>query len=162
VAEEQPAHEMYFVVRGEVTVTREDRHLTCLRSGDWFGELVLFFAGVVRSATVRCDNHCEFFVLHHDQFHKTMSGYRHVKRKYDKLVKELRHGNVKGLKLKCTFCGSSDHLSRDCPQDNLNFSGNDTQNDFGTPSLGSPTSHLSGPVLPSFFEENARSQEASI
>jgi len=117
VTEEQPAHEMFWLVSGEATAMRKGRVLTTLHNNDWFGELVLFFSGVVRSATIRCETHCDFFVLHHDQFHQTMHNFRHVRHHFDVFAEELQRNNLEGLKRKCALCGSTDHKSDDCPDD---------------------------------------------
>merc|ERR1712224_264798 len=70
VSAENAANEMYWVVRGEVAALRQGQLVNTLKSEDWFGELSLFFPGCVRTATMRCETHCEFLVLHHDAFHE--------------------------------------------------------------------------------------------
>lgn len=114
VAEEQAAHEMFWVVRGEAAVLRRNFQVGGLRAGDWFGELALFFPGAVRTATVRCETHCEFVVLHHLEFQQKIELFPKVRREYDKITTELRKGNPRSLKLRCSYCGSLDHFSRDC------------------------------------------------
>lgn len=96
VSEEQAAHEMFWVVRGEATVVRRNRQVGCLRTGDWFGELSLFFPGTVRKASVRCETHCEFVVLHYDQFRKTIEEFPKVRRQYEKISSDLRKGHPPG------------------------------------------------------------------
>lgn len=115
VYEDQAAHEMYWVVRGEVAVMRRKEHMFTLRADDWFGELALFFPGAVRSATIRAEQNSEFLLLHHNDFHSQMKEFPAVKKMYDKLARELRKGNAEGLKFKCGFCGSAEHLTRNCP-----------------------------------------------
>jgi len=115
VSEEQAAHEMFWVVRGEARVERRGKLINLLSAGDWFGELALFFPGAVRVATVRCESHCEFLVLHHNDFNAKMKDFPRVRRFYLGLARELKKGNPAGLNLRCLTCGSKDHLSRDCP-----------------------------------------------
>jgi len=88
-----------------------------LRQNDWFGELALFFPGAVRNATVRCETHCEFLVLEHKTFKEQMKEFPLIKREYEKIAEELREGNPQGLKLRCLQCGSTEHLTRDCPME---------------------------------------------
>jgi len=116
VAEDQTAHEMYWVVRGEAAVFRKDKQVGGLKPGDWFGELALFFPGAVRSATVMCETHCEFFVLHHEQFQKVIESFPKVKKAFVKITAELQQGNPCGLKLRCPICGSREHFSKNCPR----------------------------------------------
>jgi len=92
VSEEQAAHEMFWVVRGEAAVLRQNRQVGGLRTGDWFGELSLFFPGAVRKATVRCETNCEFVVLHHEQFQKTIEEFPKVRRHYDRIAAGIRNG----------------------------------------------------------------------
>lgn len=119
VAEEQAAHEMYWVVKGEVAVSRRGRLIHTLKEGDWFGELALFFPGAIRTATVKCERLSEFLVLHHDDFHYQMQEYPNVKFEYNKLAKDLKKGDPRGLKLECKRCGATTHLTRDCPIERL-------------------------------------------
>jgi len=116
VAEEQAAHEMYFLVSGEAHMTRRNVLLNILRDSDWFGELALFFPGAVRSSTVKCESNCEFLVLHHDDFHRQLMKFPQVAKKFNKLLKELNQGDPSGLKLQCAVCGQTDHLRQDCPE----------------------------------------------
>lgn len=119
VAEETLAQEMFWIVRGECAVFRRGRHLSSLRDNDWFGELALFFDGVIRNATIRCETpSCECLALHHDDFKATLQEFGDLKEEYRKLAKELKTGNIQGLKLKCEHCQSSEHLTRDCPFQN--------------------------------------------
>eukprot|EP00929_Paragymnodinium_shiwhaense_P021086 TRINITY_DN13848_c0_g1_i1.p1 TRINITY_DN13848_c0_g1~~TRINITY_DN13848_c0_g1_i1.p1 ORF type:complete len:889 (+),score=245.78 TRINITY_DN13848_c0_g1_i1:167-2833(+) len=115
VLEESAAHEMFWVVRGEVAVSRRNMHLATLKRSDWFGELALFFPGAVRTCTVRCETNCEFLVLHYEDFRQQLREFPKIRKEYDKLAQELRRGDPRGLKLVCHHCGSKEHLTRDCP-----------------------------------------------
>jgi len=116
VSEEQAAHEMFWVVRGEAAVLSRNRHVGGLRTGDWFGELALFFPGAMRKATVRCETNCEFLVLHYNDFQKKVELFPNMRRECDKVAAELRRGNPRVLKIACANCGSMDHFTRDCPK----------------------------------------------
>jgi len=113
--EEQAAHEMFWVVLGEVAVLRDGQHLNTLVANDWFGELSLLCPGTVRTATVRCETQCEFLVLDHEHFHQQMREFPRVRREYEKLLHNLKAGSQQGFKLTCRSCGSGDHLTKDCP-----------------------------------------------
>jgi len=119
VAEEQVAHEMFFVVRGEAAVLRRRMQIGGLKAGDWFSELALFFPGTVRKATVRCETNCEFLVLHHDDFQRKVELFPTMKRECEKVASELRRGNPKALRVSCLFCGSDSHFAKDCPMHGL-------------------------------------------
>jgi len=115
VSENHAAHEMYWIVRGEAAVLRQSKFVCKLKEDDWFGELALFFPGAIRTATVRCEMHAEFLVLHHDDFRMQLRDFPGVRENYDHLAKELRSGNPMGLRLRCFACGATTHLTRDCP-----------------------------------------------
>lgn len=116
VAEEQVAHEMFWVVRGEAAVFRRRVQIGCLKAGDWFSELALFCPGTVRKATVRCETNCEFLVLHHDHFQRKVELFPNVRRECDTVAAELRRGNTRALKVSCPNCGASSHFGRECPR----------------------------------------------
>jgi len=116
VAEEQLAHEMFWLVRGEAAVLKRRVHIGGLKAGDWFSELALFFPGTIRKATVRCETNCELLVLHHDDFQRKVDLFPIVRRECDKVVTELRRGNPRALKINCPTCGSLNHFGRDCPR----------------------------------------------
>merc|ERR1712107_166723 len=104
IQEGTPAHEMFWLLSGEATVERKGLYITTLRPYDWFGEIALFLPRVVRAATVRCEAHCEFFVLHYDQFQEQMHGFPLMKPGYRKLVLKLQDGNLSDLRFVCAHC----------------------------------------------------------
>lgn len=114
IQEDTPAREMFWLLSGEATVERKGLYITTLRPYDWFGELALFLPRVVRAATVRCEAHCEFFVLHYDQFQEQMQSFPLMKPGYRKLVLQLQDGNLNDLRIVCAHCGSHEHVTRDC------------------------------------------------
>ena len=65
--------EMYFVVNGELeTLTEEeDRMLTKLKPGDYFGEIALF-KNQHRTATVKANTYCDLYALDKKSFNKVM------------------------------------------------------------------------------------------
>lgn len=115
VWEDHAAHEMFWIVRGELTVTRRAEFLFTLREMDWFGELALFFPHAVRTATVRCTTTCELLALRYDHFQEAMQAFPSLQAQYWRLVEELMAGEPSGLGLGCSFCGTDSHLTRECP-----------------------------------------------
>ncbi len=80
-------HEMYFVVNGELhTLTHsEDRVLTHLLPGDFFGEIALF-KNQNRSATVKAISYCDIYILDKPSFDKVISKYPDVGDKIKTIV----------------------------------------------------------------------------
>ncbi len=75
---------MYFVVNGELnTLTQsEDKILTQLNVGDYFGEIALF-KNQARSATVKALTYCDIYSLDKASFDKLIS-------KYPRVIEEIR------------------------------------------------------------------------
>eukprot|EP00659_Diplonema_papillatum_P013035 gene13035-20106_t len=71
--------EMYFVMRGELSVEVQDDHglniVHTLREGSFFGEMSLLF-GSVRSASVRATSYSTLYVLDGDVFKQVALSYR--------------------------------------------------------------------------------------
>jgi len=82
--------EMYFVVNGELnTLTqKEDRILTTLKAGDFFGEIALF-KNKNRTATVKALSYCDIYVLDKKAFDNVLSKYTEMGLKIKKQV-EIR------------------------------------------------------------------------
>lgn len=104
VREDHPASEMYWMVRGEASVSRGGVHIGSLRAGDWFGEVSLFVSGTMRTATVRCETHCEFVVLNEKDFCKRVDLFPHVRLEYDRLSKAIREGSPCCLQRQISGC----------------------------------------------------------
>ncbi len=71
--------EMYFVVDGELnTLTKkEDRILTKLKTGDFFGEIALF-KNKNRTATVKAMTYCDIYILDKKSFDKVLAKYPEI------------------------------------------------------------------------------------
>lgn len=72
-----PSHDLYYIVKGSVTVLLEDDEgrelvLAYLNPGDFFGEIGLFNEHTNRSALVRAKNACEVATISYDRL-KNMS-----------------------------------------------------------------------------------------
>lgn len=76
--------EIYFVVNGELqTLThQEDRVLTTLKAGDFFGEIALF-KNKNRTATVKAISFCDVYVLNKKAFKKVLTKYPDVGEKIE-------------------------------------------------------------------------------
>ena len=67
--------EMYFLVRGELTVEdAQGEVLATLGDGDFFGEIALF-TGAPRTATIRATTYCDVYVL-------SEAAFRYMAQKY--------------------------------------------------------------------------------
>ena len=67
-----PSHDLFYIVRGSVTVMLEDEEgrelvLAYLNAGDFFGEIGLFNEHVNRSALVRAKNACEIAQISYER-----------------------------------------------------------------------------------------------
>ena len=60
--EGQPGREFFVIIEGEAEVTRGDKHLATIGSGEFFGEIALL-ERVVRTATVTATTPLRFFVV---------------------------------------------------------------------------------------------------
>lgn len=72
-----PSHELYYIIKGSVTVMLEDEEgrelvLAYLNPGDFFGEMSLFNEHNNRSALVRAKTQCEVAQISYDKL-KSMS-----------------------------------------------------------------------------------------
>ncbi len=87
------AEEMYFVVNGELnTLTQtEDRIITKLSTGDFFGEIALF-KNQNRSATIKAVNYCDIYTLDKISFNKVIRSYPEIGRLIKATV-EARENN---------------------------------------------------------------------
>ncbi len=82
-------YEMYFVVDGELnTLTlAEDRTLTTLKAGDFFGEIALF-KNQNRSATVKALTYCDIYSLDKSAFNKVISKYPKIGSQIQSIVEK--------------------------------------------------------------------------
>jgi len=71
--------EMFFIVKGEVLVlnAEEDRLITKLTEGNFFGEVALY-KNTRRNATIRSVSFCDFYALAKDQFDRILTNYPHI------------------------------------------------------------------------------------
>ncbi len=88
--------EMYFVVHGELHAVTpdEERLLTKMGPGDFFGEIALF-KNQERSATVLAMTYCDIYALDKDSFDKVLARYPAVGRQIRETV-EYRESKYSG------------------------------------------------------------------
>lgn len=68
-------NEMFFVVKGELSVLREGNDLlNILRDGDFFGEIALF-KNIPRTATIRSETYCDLYSLDKKNFDFVVKKY---------------------------------------------------------------------------------------
>ncbi|HET8568038.1 MAG TPA: FAD-dependent oxidoreductase [Candidatus Limnocylindria bacterium] len=65
-----PASDLYIVLRGELTVSKDGQDVDTIREGDYFGELGLLAADHRRTATVRAKTDVELLALGKDAFER--------------------------------------------------------------------------------------------
>lgn len=82
--ENESAHEMYFVVSGNLSVLVENgtKEIAVLRDGDFFGEIAIF-ENITRTASVRANTYCDLYML-------TKENYQEVARKYPEVANEIQ------------------------------------------------------------------------
>lgn len=85
--------EMYFVVNGELNTLskEEDRTLTKLVAGDYFGEIALL-KHKDRTATIKALSYCDIYSLHKVSFDKVICRYPSIKKEIETTIK-LRESN---------------------------------------------------------------------
>jgi len=76
-------NEMFFVVKGELSVLKTGNELlNILRDGDFFGEIALF-KNIPRTATIRSETYCDLYSLDKENFDFVMKKYPEFASKMD-------------------------------------------------------------------------------
>ncbi|MBC8342969.1 MAG: cyclic nucleotide-binding domain-containing protein [Bacteroidetes bacterium] len=81
-------HHMFFIVNGELEILSKDEKLiSTLHSGDFFGEVALF-KEQPRNATILANTYCDLYSLSKNEFDKVMKKYPKVAQEIEKKAKE--------------------------------------------------------------------------
>jgi voltage-gated potassium channel len=76
-------NEMFFVVKGELSILKEGNDLlNILRDGDFFGEIALF-KNIPRTATIRSETYCDLYSLDKENFDFVVKKYPDFASKMD-------------------------------------------------------------------------------
>jgi len=76
-------NEMFFVVKGELSVLKEGNDiLNILRDGDFFGEIALF-KNIPRTATIRSETYCDLYSIDKENFDFVVKKYPDFASKMD-------------------------------------------------------------------------------
>jgi len=82
-------NEMYFIIKGKLKVLTgdENKTLTTLSDGDFFGELALF-KDEVRNATVQATTYCDLYLLSKEVFNHVLKNYPDISSHIKKIAEE--------------------------------------------------------------------------
>jgi hypothetical protein len=67
-------NEMYFILKGEMSLVTSKSELKVLRDGDFFGEIALF-QNVPRTVSIRAETYCDLYSLEKQNFDFVMNKY---------------------------------------------------------------------------------------
>jgi len=88
---------MYFISKGRVEILAQDKTLTTLRTGDFFGEIAILFK-CTRTASVKAIKFTHVFVLKKEDLDDTLLIYpHHIPR-----IKEVAESRLRELHLKAS------------------------------------------------------------
>ncbi len=75
-------HNMYFIIRGELEVLsgKEEKLISILTSGEFFGEIALF-RDVPRTASIRAAGYCDLYTLSKTRFEFVLSKYPEIQKR---------------------------------------------------------------------------------
>jgi CRP-like cAMP-binding protein len=106
--------EMFFIFEGTVSITkRQQSRPVRITAPAYFGELALLFSEP-RSATVRCENRCSFYVLSRVALHRIMQKFPRVITKVYTTAQEatnLKRHFIKKIPLFHTMCSNEEFLA---------------------------------------------------
>ena len=90
--EDDIGHEMYFIIRGKLEVITNEKVLTVLTDGDFFGEIALFTDRKRRTATVKSVYYSDLYRLDRELFQEVLKRYPkiagHIKKIADERISE--------------------------------------------------------------------------
>jgi CRP/FNR family cyclic AMP-dependent transcriptional regulator len=85
------AYEFFVIEEGSAEVTKDEKHLTDLGTGDFFGEIALMEADR-RTATVTASSPMRLIVMHGRDFREMASEMPHVAEKIRAAIRERTQG----------------------------------------------------------------------
>ena len=98
IKEGEHGDSFYFIQSGRVEVWMKGKLLSCLGTGEFFGEMSLL-SGEKRNATITAKETCEFFVLDERSFKNVLSSNPKIKNVIENIQK-FRHSQIEQEKNK--------------------------------------------------------------
>jgi len=90
--EDDLGHEMYFIIRGKLEVIMNEKVLSVLTDGDFFGEIALFTEQKRRTATVKSVFYSDLYRLDRELFDEVLKRYpriaEHIKKVADERINQ--------------------------------------------------------------------------
>jgi voltage-gated potassium channel len=71
-------NEMYFVIRGKLTVISGQKEISTLTDGDFFGEIALFSENKKRTASVISEGYSDLYRLDKELFDEVLKQYPQI------------------------------------------------------------------------------------
>ena len=76
--EGEKGNEMFFVIRGNLQVYSNDKKISTLKDGDFFGEIALFTENKKRTASVISTTYCDLYSLRRKHFIEVLNKYPEI------------------------------------------------------------------------------------
>jgi hypothetical protein len=96
--EDDIGHEMYFIIRGKLEVIMNEKVLTVLTDGDFFGEIALFTDQKQRTATVKSVFYSDLYRLDRELFDEVLKRYPQIAGHIKKIAEERMGSNQNPIK----------------------------------------------------------------
>jgi voltage-gated potassium channel len=96
--EDDIGHEMYFIIRGKLEVIMNEKVLTVLTDGDFFGEIALFTDHKKRTATVKSVHYSDLYRLDRELFDEVLKRYPPIAGHIKKIAEERMGSNQNPIK----------------------------------------------------------------
>ena len=81
-------HEMYFIIRGKLEIIMNEKVLSVLTDGDFFGEIALFADQKRRTATVKSVFYSDLYRLDRELFEEVLKRYPQIAGHIKKIADE--------------------------------------------------------------------------
>ena len=86
-------HEMYFIIRGKLEIIMNEKVLSVLTDGDFFGEIALFTDHNKRTASVKSVHYSDLYRLDRELFDEVLKRYPHIAGHIKKIAEERMENN---------------------------------------------------------------------
>jgi voltage-gated potassium channel len=96
--EDDIGHEMYFIIRGKLEIIMNEKVLSVLTDGDFFGEIALFTDHKKRTATVKSVYYSDLYRLDRELFDEVLKRYPKIAEHIKKIAEERMSTNENPIK----------------------------------------------------------------